>query len=182
MKKVAVVIGSLSKKSLNRAIAQHIIAQLTAHDDLALEEVLIADLPLYTQDLDETHIDGYERVRAQIGAADAVLIISPEHNRSTPAALKNLLDIVSRPAGKNLWANKKVAVVTASPGAYGGLSSGLHLRQVLQAVGATVFSAPEVYLSQAHTSLDETGKVANERTVGFLNKFATQFGAWVSPN
>lgn len=177
MPNIALIIGSLSQNSLNRNIATHIIKQLPA--TIAVQEVVIADLPLYTQDLDSTPIPSYERVREQIGSADAVLIVSPEHNRSMPAAVKNVLDVVSRPSGQNLWANKKVAIVTASPSSYGGINSGMHLRQSLQAVGATVLVAPEVYLSQAHTALDEHGQVVSERTATFLNKFAQSLADWV---
>ncbi len=177
MSKVALIIGSLSQNSLNRKIAQHIIANLP--NEITVEEVLIADLPLYTQDLDQVEIASYTRVREQIKSVDAVLIVSPEHNRSIPAALKNLIDITTRPAGQNLWTNKKVAVVTASPSAYGGINSGLHLRQVLHAVGADVLRLPEVYLSQAHTAIDEHDQVSNERTSQFLIKFSTAFADWI---
>ncbi|RRD41951.1 NAD(P)H-dependent oxidoreductase [Comamonadaceae bacterium OH3737_COT-264] len=176
MTRMALVVGSLAKKSLNRAIAHHITAQAPA--GFAIEEVQIGDLPLYTQDLDGMEVPAYERVRAQLKAADVVLIASPEHNRSIPAALKNLLDIASRPAGQGLWGGKKVAILTASPGAYGGINSGLHLRQSLQAMGADLLIAPEVFLSRAHTALGEDGQVSNESTAAFLDKFATAFYAW----
>lgn len=169
MSRIALIIGSLSQHSINRQIARAICQNVPA--DIDIEEVQIHDLPLYTQDLDSQSPAAYERVRAQIRHADAVLIVSPEHNRSMPAAMKNVLDIVSRPFGQNQWAGKKVAVVTASPGAYGGINAGLHLRQSLQAVGANVLSAPEVYLSRASAEVDE-------RTQGFLTKFATAFWAW----
>ena len=144
---------------------------------MVVEEVQIGDLPLYTQDLDSESIPAYERVRAQLQAADAVLIVSPEHNRSMPAAVKNLLDIASRPAGKSLWGGKKTAVITASPGSYGGINSGLHIRQSLQAMSADVMIAPEVFLSRAHTALAD-GQVNDERTAAFLNKFAAAFYGW----
>lgn len=169
MTKIALIIGSLSQKSINRNVAQ-IICQ-NAPQDVEIEEVQIGDLPLYTQDLDSQSIPAYDRVRNQIKNADAVLIVSPEHNRSMPAAVKNVLDIATRPFGQNVWAGKKVAVVTASPGSYGGINSGLHLRQSLHAAGATVFSAPEVYLSRASLELDE-------RTKEFLAKFASAFFSW----
>lgn len=169
MTKIAVIVGSLSQKSINRHVANDILKHTTA--DVEIVPVQIGDLPLYTQDLDAVSIPAYDRVREQLATADAVLIVSPEHNRSTPAAVKNVIDIASRPYGQNSWQGKKVAVVTASPGAYGGINSGLHLRQVLQAVGANVLSAPEVYLSRASLEIDE-------RTAGFLAKFATQFFHW----
>lgn len=177
MSHIALIIGSLSQNSLNRKIANHIVKHLPS--DITVDEVIIADLPLYTQDLDGDEIASYERVRTQIQSATAVLIVSPEHNHSIPAAMKNVLDIASRPSGQNLWVNKKVAVITASPGSYGGINSGLHLRQSLQAVGADVFRSPEVYLSQAHTAVDEQGQVVNEHTSQFLIKFSTAFADWV---
>lgn len=177
MTKIALVIGSLSKQSINRAVAEHIAAQAPA--GVKIEEVQIGDLPLYTQDRDAQNIPEYDRVRAQLKAADAVLIVSPEHNRSIPAAVKNLIDTTSRPYGQNVWNGKKVAVATASPGSYGGINSGLHIRQSLQSLGADVLIAPEVFLSRANAALDN-GKVADERTAQFLNKFAAAFYAWAA--
>ncbi|WP_347484296.1 NAD(P)H-dependent oxidoreductase [Vandammella animalimorsus] len=176
MTRIALVVGSLAQKSINRAIARHIAAQAPAGVDI--DEVQIGDLPLYTQDLDSQTIPAYDRVRAQLQAADAVLIVSPEHNRSIPAAMKNLIDIGSRPFGHSAWSGKKVAIVTASPGAYGGINSGLHLRQSLQSLGADILIAPEVFLSRANTALGEDGQVANKSTAGFLNKFAAAFYDW----
>lgn len=176
MTKIALVVGSLSRQSINRNIAEYIAAQ--APQGVEVEEVAIADLPLYTQDLDAETVPAYDRVRAQLKAADAVLIVSPEHNRSIPAAMKNLIDAASCPFGQSVWGGKKTAIVTASPGGYGGINSGLHLRQSLQSLGADVLISPEVFLSKANAALDENGKVADERTQGFLNKFAAAFYAW----
>ncbi|WP_233127094.1 NADPH-dependent FMN reductase [Rodentibacter sp. Ppn85] len=111
MTKVAFIVGSLSQRSINRHIANEILKN--APQGVEIEEIRIGDLPLYTQDLDSQSIPAYDRVRLQIKDAAAVLIVSPEHNRSVPAALKNVIDIASRPFGQNVWANKKVAIVTA---------------------------------------------------------------------
>ena len=175
MTKIALIIGSLSRASINRTVAQHLAAQ--APEGVVVEEVQIGDLPLYTQDLDSESIPAYERVRAQLQAADAVLIVSPEHNRSMPAAVKNIIDIASRPYGQSVWQGKKVAAITASPGSYGGINSGLQIRQSLQSLGANVLITPEVFLSRANAALSD-GKVADERTAEFLNKFAAAFYAW----
>ncbi len=176
MTKIALIIGSLSQQSINRVIAEHIASQAPA--GVQLEEVQIGDLPLYTQDLDAQSIPQYDRVRAQLQSADAVLIVSPEHNRAMPAAVKNIIDIGSRPFGQSVWNGKKVAVATASPSNYGGINAGLQIRQSVQSLGADVLIAPEVFLSRANAALDN-GKVADERTAQFLNKFASAFYAWV---
>ncbi|OOF81446.1 NADPH-dependent FMN reductase [Rodentibacter caecimuris] len=170
MTKVAFIVGSLSQRSINRNVANEILKN--APQGVEIEEIRINDLPLYTQDLDSQSILAYDRVRQQIKEAEAVLIVSPEHNRSVPAALKNVIDIATRPFGQNVWTNKKVAIVTASPGAYGGINSGVDLRKIMQVVGADVLNQPEVYLSRAGLEIDE-------RTAGFLAKFASAFFKWV---
>ena len=94
---LALIIGSLRKASINRVFAEYITSQLPEH--VKIEEVAIADLPLYNQDYDNQTIESYDQVRKQIKQADAVLIVTPEHNRTLPAALKNVIDIASRPHG-----------------------------------------------------------------------------------
>ncbi|PJK09185.1 NADPH-dependent FMN reductase [Lysobacteraceae bacterium NML08-0793] len=174
---IALVVGSLAAQSINRAMAEHLAAQAPA--GVAVQPVQIGDLPLYTQDRDAESVPAYDRVRAQIKAARAVLIVSPEHNRGVPAALKNLIDIGSRPYGQNVWQGKKVGIVTASPGTFGGVHAGLQIRQSLQALGAEVLIAPEVFLSRAHSALVD-GKLNDERTTSFLNQFAAGFYAWAA--
>ncbi len=169
---VGLIIGSLREESINRKFAEYIVSQMPEH--VSVEEINIADLPLYNQDYDERDISSYTRVRKQLKAADAVLIVTPEHNRTMPAALKNVIDIGSRPHGDGVWTDKKVAVVTASPGSYGGRASGLDVRKSMQMLSANMMVSPEVYLSRAADSLDEEGKVV-EGTQKFLQKFVSGF-------
>lgn len=171
-KNIALIIGSLRKESINRKFAEYIVSQIP--ESLTVEEVNIADLPLYNQDYDDTTIDSYERVRHQLKNADAVLIVTPEHNRTMPAALKNVIDIASRPYKESVWEGKKVAVVTASPGTYGGRVSGLDVRKSMQMLSAQMMISPEVYLGHATDSLNEDGSVS-ERTQKFLQKFVDEF-------
>lgn len=169
---IALIIGSLRKESINRKFAEHIVSQMP--NSINVEEVRIADLPVYNQDFDETTIDSYERVRKQLKAADAVLIVTPEHNRTMPAALKNVIDIGSRPYKENVWQAKKVAVVTASPSTYGARDSGLDVRKSMQMLSAQMMISPEVYLGNATDSLDDEGNVS-ERTQKYLQRFVDAF-------
>ncbi|MGM8872330.1 NADPH-dependent FMN reductase [Psychrobacter sp. 2Y5] len=169
---IALIIGSLRAASINRKFAEYIVSQMP--DNVDIQEVHIADLPVYNQDFDETTIDSYERVRRQLKAADAVLIVTPEHNRTMPAALKNVIDIGSRPYKENIWTSKKVAVATASPSTYGARDSGLDVRKSMQMLSAKVMISPEVYLGNATDSLDEEGQVS-ERTQKFLQRFVDSF-------
>ncbi|AMN50392.1 MULTISPECIES: NAD(P)H-dependent oxidoreductase [unclassified Psychrobacter] len=169
---IALIIGSLREASINRKFAEYMVSQFP--DSLTVTEVNIADLPLYNQDYDDQTIESYDRVRKQIKNADAILIVTPEHNRTMPAALKNVIDIASRPHGDSAWTDKKVAVVTASPGTYGGRASGLDVRKSMQMLSAQMMISPEVYLGHATDSLNEDGSVS-ERTQKFLQKFVDEF-------
>eukprot|EP01034_Spumella_vulgaris_P002401 gene2401-3123_t len=127
---IAVLVGSLRKQSINRKVAQA-LAQL-APANLKLSIVEIGELPLYNEDLDGSAPPAaYSTFRQQVAAADAVLFVTPEYNRSVPAALKNAIDVGSRPYGQSVWSGKPGAVISVSPGAIGGFGANHHLRQSL---------------------------------------------------
>ena len=126
---VVVMVGSLRKDSINRKVANALVELAPA--TLKLSIIEIGHLPIYNQDGDENPPAAWTEFRERIRAADAVLFITPEHNRSVPAALKNAIDIGSRPYGKSAWSGKPGAVVSASPGGIGGFGANHHLRQSL---------------------------------------------------
>ena len=99
--KVATLVGSLRKGSLNR-MAARAIARL-APPSLAFEDVEIGDLPLYDEDLEQDPPAQWARFREQVRGADAVLFVTPEYNRSVPGLLKNAIDVGSRPYGMSVW-------------------------------------------------------------------------------
>ncbi len=92
---VAVLVGSLRKDAYSRKIANVLMDLAPA--TLACRIVEIADLPLYTEDLDPVPPAPWTRFRVEIQSADAVLIVTPEYNRSVPGGLKNAIDVGSRP-------------------------------------------------------------------------------------
>ena len=116
---VAVFVGSLRKDSFTRKVA-NTIASL-APPSLKLEIIQIGQLPLYNQDLEERLTQEWLDFRRRVKAADAVLFVTPEYNRSVPGAQKNALDVGSRPYGQSAWDGKPGAVVSVSPGAMAGL-------------------------------------------------------------
>src|SRR5438105_376436 len=124
---VAVLVGSLRKDSLNRKMANALIA-LNA-TPLKFEIVEFGNLPLYNQDLDtENAPAAWVSFRRQIRGADAFLFVTPEYNRSVPGGLKNALDVGSRPYGNSAWEGKPGAVISVSPGAQGAFGANHHLR------------------------------------------------------
>jgi chromate reductase, NAD(P)H dehydrogenase (quinone) len=96
--KIAIVVGSLRKDSINRKVARSICA--FASDMLDCGIVEIGTLPLYNQDLDDSPPDDWLRFRKQIAAADGILFCTPEYNRGVPGVLKNAIDVGSRPYGQ----------------------------------------------------------------------------------
>lgn len=177
---VAVIVGSLRKDSINRKVASA-LAEL-APQGLRLGIVEIGHLPIYNQDLEDRPPAEWTAFRERIRAADAVLFVTPEHNRSVPAALKNAIDVGSRPYGKSAWSDKPGAVVSASPGAIGGFGANHHLRQSLVFLNVPAMAQPEAYLGGADKLFDAEGKLTNDGTRKFLQGFMQAYAAWVAAN
>lgn len=177
---VAVLIGSLRKDSINRKVA-NALAEL-APAALKCNIVDIGNLPIYNQDDDENPPAAWTQFRERIRMADAVLFVTPEHNRSVPAALKNAIDVGSRPYGKSAWSGKPGAVVTASPGGIGGFGANHHLRQSLVFLHVLAMAQPEAYIGGADKLFDEQGKLVNDGTRNFLRSFMQSFAAWIAAN
>jgi chromate reductase, NAD(P)H dehydrogenase (quinone) len=178
VRNVAVLVGSLRKDSINRKVA-HALAEL-APPSLKLEIVEIGQLPLYNQDSDQDPPQAYLDFRARVKAADAVLFVTPEHNRSVPAALKNAIDVGSRPYGASAWNAKPGAVISASPSKTGGFGANHHLRQSLVWLNVPAMPQPEAYVGGADKLFDQNGKLNNEGTRNFLKNFIDSFAAWVA--
>lgn len=174
---VAVLVGSLRKESLNRKVA--LALKGLAPASLALNIVEIGDLPLYNEDIDVTAPPAYAAFRSQLQAADAVLFVTPEYNRSVPGALKNAIDVGSRPYGQSSWANKPGAVISVSPGAIGGFGANHHLRQSLVFLNVACMQQPEAYVGNAGSLFDEAGALT-EKSKPFLQGFIDAYAQWVA--
>lgn len=179
-KKIAVVIGSLRKESLNRKFAHEVMA--LAPESLSLEILEIGELAIYNEDLEGNGItppQAWTQFRDRLKEFEGVLFFTPEYNRSTPAALKNALDVGSRPYGSSVWGGKPAGIVSVTPGATGAFGANHHLRQSLVFLDMPVLQQPEAYLGGAAKLLDEHGKINNDSTRQFLKKFIDAYAAWV---
>src|SRR5215470_12822296 len=105
---LAIVVGSNRRESINRKLA-NALARL-GDAKLAATLVQIDDLPMYNQDLETPLPASVARFKAEIEGAEALLVVSPEHNRSMPAVLKNTIDWGARPYGRNSWWGKPTAI------------------------------------------------------------------------
>jgi chromate reductase len=168
---VCVLLGSLRKASFSGMLANALMS--LAPSSMEPEVVEIGQLPFYNQDL-ERLIDPppapWTAFRQRIKAADAVLFVTPEYNRSMPAVLKNALDVGSRPYGSSVWDRK--------PGAIGAFGANHHLRQSLVFLNVPTMQQPEAYVSHAHKLFDQHGKLINDDTRKFLQQFMQAFANW----
>ena len=177
---VAVVVGSLRKDSYNRKVARA-LSEL-APSSLALKIIEIGDLPLYNEDVEAAGVPApWQRFRDEIRRSDAVLFVTPEYNRSVPGALKNAIDVGSRPYGQSAWGGKPTAVASVSPGAIGGFGANHALRQSLVFLDMPCMQMPEAYIGGAATLFDEAGQLS-DKTRPFLQAFIDRFAAWVKLN
>ncbi|MDO5691321.1 MAG: NADPH-dependent FMN reductase [Pseudomonadota bacterium] len=172
---IAVVVGSIRKESFNRQFAEALVKQFPA--DVKAQFIRIDDLPLYNQDDDGNPAPQVTRLREEIKAADAVLFVTAEYNRSIPGVLKNAIDHASRPWGQSVWGGKPAGVVGVSPGAPGTSMAQQHLRNVLSFLAMPTLGQPEMFI-QWKDGLVENG-VIGAASKEFVQGYVDAFVAWV---
>jgi chromate reductase len=177
MTKVAVIVGSLRRESINRKLA-HALAALAKPKGLEFELLKLDDLPIYNEDLWENPPAAVLRLKGQIKAADAVLFVTPEYNRGIPALVKNVVDWGSRPMAETVWNGKPASIVGASPGAIGTAVAQSQLRAILTSIGVALISRPEVYLSLKPEQI-QGDQVVDEGLHKVLDRFLDAFAKWL---
>lgn len=176
--RVAVLVGSARPGSLNRSLAKAMMRLADA--ELAFDAPRLDDLPLFDQDrLAAGMPEAVMRLRKVIEAADGILIVTPEHNRSITVLLKNALDWLSRPAGANSWTGKPVAIAGASAGRLGTVAAQQHLRAILGYLDMPTMGQPEVYLQLTPDLITPDGEIADATTRAFLQGYMHKFHHWL---
>jgi chromate reductase len=173
---IAVVVGSLRKESFNRQLA-NAIARL-APPEFSFKQLEIGDLPLYNQDDDAQPSAQVVRLKAEIKAAQGLLFVTPEYNRSIPGVLKNALDHASRPYGQNAWAGKPAGVLGASIGAVGTAVAQQHLRTVLAYLDVPTLGQPEAFIQAKEGLFDGAGNIG-PNSQAFLQGWMDKYVAWI---
>ena len=174
---IAVIVGSLRKESFNRKTAKAMIELAPA--PLKLEIVEIGTLPHYNEDSEHAVPTEWKAFRERLGRADGVIFVTPEYNRSIPGALKNAIDVGSRPYGSSQWDGKPGGVVSVSQGAIGGFGANQHVRQTLVFLNVPALQQPEAYIGGAAKLFDEAGRLTSAETREFLGKFLKAYAEWV---
>lgn len=176
-KKIAVLVGSLRKESVNRKLANEVIK--LAPDTLELEIVEIGQLAHYNEDLDANPPAEWVEFRKKIAEADGYLFFTPEYNRTISGVMKNALDVASRPYGQNSWNGKPGAIVSSSVSALGGEAANHALRQPMVFLNIYMMQQPEAYIGNSWTLFDEQNNLKSEDTRKFLKGWVDAFAEWV---
>jgi chromate reductase, NAD(P)H dehydrogenase (quinone) len=177
MSKIVVIVGSIRRESINRKLADALTK--LAKPGTQFTFARIDDLPLFSQDLEPAPPAAVTRLKGEIQAADGVLIVTPEYNRSIPGVLKNAIDWASRPYGKNSFDGKPTAAIGTSPGAVGTAAAQQHLRSILMYLNVIQMGQPEGYISYKPNMVDDAGTVPDEGVRKFLQLYIDKFTAWV---
>jgi chromate reductase len=173
---IAVVVGSIRKDSFNRKLATALEKLFPA--DFSFTEVRIDDLPLYNQDKDANPPAEVTRMKGEISAAQGVLFVTPEYNRSIPGVLKNAIDQASRPYGKSAWNGKPAGVIGASVGAIGTSLAQQHLRNILAYLNMPTLGQPEAFIHHKDELYDAAGNIS-EASKKFLQSWVDAYVAFV---
>ena len=175
--RIAVVVGSNRRDSINRKLAQALVRLGAGKFEAAFAR--IDDLPMFNQDIESNLPPEVVRFKNELARADGVLIVTPEHDRSIPAALKNAIDWGARPWGKNAWIGKPAFITGTSPGAIGSALAQQHLRSVMTGLGMILLGG-EAYITFKPDLIDEHGNIGDDSTKKFLADFVDRFAGLVT--
>ncbi len=173
---IAVVVGSLRKDSFNRKLANAVVK--LAQPEFSFKQLEIGDLPLYNQDDDAQPAAAVKRLKQEIAAAQGVLFVTPEYNRSIPGVLKNAIDHASRPYGQSAWAGKPAGVLGVSIGAIGTAMAQQHLRNMLAYLDMPTLGQPEAFIHAKDGLFDSNGNIGPD-SKAFLQGWMDKYVAWV---
>ena len=175
--KVGIIIGSLSKSSINRLLASALMR--VAPPELEFSEIEIKDLPFYSTDYEPNYPQAVHEFKEALSKVDAVLFVTTEYNRSIPAALKNAIDWASRPRGQNSLAHKPSGVIGASTGAIGTAVAQQHLRGMLTFLNSPQMAFPEGYIQFKPGLITDEGEITVDSTREFLGFFMKEYAAFI---
>ena len=174
--RIAVIVGSLRRESFNRKLAG---ALPGLAPEVEFTQLRIDDLPPYNQDDDGTPAESVKRLKGEIAAADGLIFVTPEYNRSLPGVLKNAIDHASRPYGQSAWKGKPAGVLGVSIGAAGTAMAQQHLRNVLAYLDVPTLGQPEVFIQTKEGVFDGAGKLG-ESTAKFVQGWMSAYLAFVA--
>ena len=174
---IVVLVGSLRKESFSLKIAKALSG--LAPDTLKLDVVTLHNISFFNQDLEAAPPADWVAFREKLHNSKGVLFVTPEYNRSIPGALKNAIDVGSRPYGKSSFLGKPVGIVSNSPGPLGGVSAAKHLQNILPGISGPILGQPEIYLNGVGDAFDDQGELIKESLQAVMKQYIDAFAAFV---
>lgn len=175
---VGLIVGSLRKGAYSRMLAN--AAKALAPPGWTLVELAIGELPLYNQDLEtDTPPAAWTTFRNLAATTHGILFITPEYNRGMPGALKNALDVGSRPWGKSIWSGRPTAVISITPGPLGAMAAHQQLRHTLSVLNSPTMPGPEIYMPGAAGLFNEDGTLKSDDTKKLVSGFLQSLEVWI---
>jgi chromate reductase len=178
--RVAGIAGSLREGSLNKGLLRAAVELAPAAMEIRIYPRL-GDIPPYNDDVfQKGDPEAVADLKAFIGAADALLIATPEYNYGVPGVLKNAIDWASRPAGKSALNRKPAAIMGCSPGLGGTIRAQHALRQSFVFTDTYVMCQPEIKIPSAAPLFDASAKLVDENSRQYVQKFLEAFAHWIA--
>lgn len=174
---IGVIVGSIAEASINRRLAKALMA--LAPEQLECSFIEIRDLPLYDYGLDDDFPQVATDFKQAIADSDAILIVTPEYNRSIPGALKNAIDWASRPSGQNVFNRKPVGIIGTSPSGIGTAVGQQHLKTIINYCQSPLYTEMEAYVQWKDGLVDDDGTVTVDSTKQFLTQYIHGFDRFV---
>ncbi|MBM6773638.1 NADPH-dependent oxidoreductase [Ligilactobacillus agilis] len=171
------IVGSIAEQSYNKMLLAYIAKH---YQELAEIEILdIKDVPIFNESDDQTETPVIQNLVKKIKAADGVILATPEHNHTTTAAMKNVLEWLSFKV--HPFQDKPVLIVGASYFSQGSSRAQLSLRQILDSPGVNALVMPgnEFLLGNVKEAFDAQGNLKDQGTVDFLESVLAKFCEWV---
>ncbi len=171
------VSGSLRAASYNSALLR--AAQAMTPDGVELIEGSIRGIPLYDGDVerDQGLPEAVVALKDLIVGSDGLLLFTPEFNNGIPGVFKNAIDWLSRPASdiERIFGGRPVAVLDASPGAFGTVMSQAAWLPVLRTLGTAPWFGARLLIPHAGAAFDAEGSLIDEYARRRLGRFISGF-------
>jgi len=174
---IVTIAGSLRKESFSLKIA-NALARL-APASLKLDVMTPHEISFFNQDLEAAPPADWIAFREKLQKSKGVLFVTPEYNRSIPGALKNVIDVGSRPYGKSSFLGKPTGIISNSPGPLGGVSAAKHLQNILPGISGPIMGQPETYLNAIGDAFNDKGELIKESVQKVLEQYLAAFAVFI---
>lgn len=178
MVRIGYIVGSLAEDSVNAKLADVLVAQ--APERAELVPLDIRPLPLYDRHLDDDFPAEMSAFKDEFSSCDGLLLVSPEHNQSFPAPVKNAIDILTRPPKRGVLRGTPMGIAGASPSRFATINSQTQLRTFLPLLGVRLMGTPLMAVQVTEDTFGDDGpEGADEQLRQRAAKYMEALTTWV---